>query len=138
MAERTTVLLAGLPSEFEGVVASASLSSTPLPFQRLVDALIECETRKVQTNQEVVYAANLVEDASLQITDGSTRGGRSGVRGHGRNFRPRLQCQICSRFSHVAQRCYYRYHRDDSSPMQIQMSTSRDSRDPDWSSQPNT
>lgn len=70
MAERTAVLLGGLPSEFEGVVSSASLSSTPLPFQRLVDALIECENRHGQPSQEVVYAANLVEDVSM---DGSSR-----------------------------------------------------------------
>lgn len=44
-AERTVVLLMGLPSEFKGVVSSTSLSSTPLPFQRLVDALIEYENR---------------------------------------------------------------------------------------------
>ncbi|XP_016683859.1 uncharacterized protein [Gossypium hirsutum] len=47
VAERTAVMLVGLSSEFEGVVSSASLSTTPLPFQRLVDALIECENRHV-------------------------------------------------------------------------------------------
>ncbi|TYG42100.1 hypothetical protein ES288_D12G229900v1 [Gossypium darwinii] len=70
--------------------------------------------------------------------EGSTRGGRSGLRGRGRNFRPRLQCQICSRFGHVAQRCYYRYHRDDSSSMQVQLPNPRGSGDGGWSSQPNT
>lgn len=49
VTEGTTVLLAGLPFEFEGIVSSASLSSSPLPFQRLVDALIECENRNIQT-----------------------------------------------------------------------------------------
>ncbi|XP_012435376.2 uncharacterized protein LOC105761996 [Gossypium raimondii] len=87
MAERTAVLLAGLPSEFEGVVLSASLSPTLLPFPRLIDALLECETRHAQSSQEVLYAANLVEDVS---TDGSSRGGRSGARGRMRTFRPRL------------------------------------------------
>lgn len=59
VAERTTVFLPGLPSEFDAVVSSATLSSTSLPFQRLVDALIECENRQVQAAKEVVYAANI-------------------------------------------------------------------------------
>ncbi|KAH1046138.1 hypothetical protein J1N35_036922 [Gossypium stocksii] len=44
-AERTAVLLAGLSSEFDAVVSYASLSSVPVPFQRIVDALLECEAR---------------------------------------------------------------------------------------------
>ncbi|XP_040960595.1 uncharacterized protein [Gossypium hirsutum] len=138
VAERTTVMLVGLPSEFEGVVSSASLSSTPLPFQCMVDTLIECETRHVPPDQDVVYSANLVEDSSLPVSDGSTRGGRSGVRGRGRNFWPRIQCQICSQFGHVAQRCYYRYHRDEASPMQFQMPTFHEYEDRGWSSPSNT
>lgn len=92
MAERTAVLLAGLPSEFEGIVSSASLSPTPLPFQRLVAALVECENRQAQASQDVVYATNLVEESSPPVEDGALRGGRSGSRGRGRNFRPQLQC----------------------------------------------
>ncbi|KAK8279934.1 hypothetical protein V6Z11_D09G142900 [Gossypium hirsutum] len=138
MAERTAVLLAGLPSEFEGVVSSASLSPTPLPFPQLVEALLECETRHAQTSQEVVYDANLVEDVPM---DGSSRGGRSGARGRGRTFRPRLQCQIYSRFGHVAQKCYYRYHRDESSPVSLppqDQTMNFNSGDGGWSSLPNT
>lgn len=138
VAERTAVMLAGLPSKFEGVVSSTSLSLTPLPFQRLVDALIECETHHVPPDQEVLYSANMVEESSLPASDGSVRGGRSPMRGRGRNFRPRLQCQICSRFSHVAQRCYYRYHRDEASPMHFLMQNVCASGDRGWSSPPNT
>ncbi|KAG8499626.1 hypothetical protein CXB51_006086 [Gossypium anomalum] len=49
---------------------------------------------------------------------GATRGVRPQSRGgRGRSFQSRLQCQICSCFGHIAQRCYYRYHRDDSLPV---------------------
>ncbi|XP_040960734.1 uncharacterized protein [Gossypium hirsutum] len=131
-------MLAALLSEFEGVVSSASLSTTPLPFQRLMDVLIEYENRHVPSDQEAVYSANLVEDSSVSVTDGATRGGRSAVYGRGKNFRPRLQCQICSRFGHVAQRCYYRYHRDEVTPMQFLVPLSRESGDRGWSSTSNT
>ncbi|KAG8489057.1 hypothetical protein CXB51_017047 [Gossypium anomalum] len=111
--ERTAVLLAGLSSEFDAIVSSVSLSTSVLPFQRVVDALLECEARQVRSAQEVLVAANTVEGPPLPPTDGSFRGGgRSSVRGRGRSFRPRVQCQICSRYGHIAQRCYYRYDRD--------------------------
>lgn len=64
VAERKVVLLEGLPSEFDVVVSSASLSLTPLPLQRLVDAFVECENHQARTVQEIVFAANLVEGSS--------------------------------------------------------------------------
>lgn len=88
--EQTTVLLADLSAEFETVVSSVSLSLTPLPFQCLVDALVECESRQVQAIQEVVYAGNLVEDSSTTAMDGSTCGGRFISSGRGRSFQTRL------------------------------------------------
>ncbi|XP_017628684.1 uncharacterized protein LOC108471599 [Gossypium arboreum] len=91
-AECTAVLLVGLPTDFEAIVSHASLSPVPLSFQRLVDALLEW--------------------TPLQPTDGGLRGGRLSGRGRGRTFRPCIQCQICSRFGHLMQRCYYRYDRD--------------------------
>ncbi|MFQ6630157.1 hypothetical protein Gotur_006527 [Gossypium turneri] len=59
-----TVLLKGLPAEFKVVVSFVSLSLTPLSFQRLVDALVECESWQLQAIQEVVYVVILVEDSS--------------------------------------------------------------------------
>ncbi|KAG8478459.1 hypothetical protein CXB51_028363 [Gossypium anomalum] len=88
--EHSAVLFAGLYSDFEGV------------------------SRAVQ---DVVAAAHYVEGSSPLVEDGSARGGRSSVRGRGHGFSPRLQCQICSRYGHLAQRCYYRYHRDEQSPV---------------------
>ncbi|KAK8272559.1 hypothetical protein V6Z12_D11G341800 [Gossypium hirsutum] len=108
--EKIEITLAGLPSEFEAVISSARLSTGILSLQRLVDALVDCESRQAQVLQEVHLNANLVEDAPT--VEGANCGGRPPVRGRGRTFRSRVQCQICSRFGHVAQKCYYRYHRD--------------------------
>ncbi|XP_040933007.1 uncharacterized protein [Gossypium hirsutum] len=115
-AERSAVLLVGLSSDFDSIVSSASLSSSPLSFQRLVDALIECEARQARSVQEVLVAANTVEGPSLQSMDSSFRGGgQFSAHGRGRSFRSCIQCQICSQFGHLAQHCYYRYHRDEPS-----------------------
>ncbi|XP_040932543.1 uncharacterized protein [Gossypium hirsutum] len=119
--ERTAVLLASLPSDFDTVVSSVSLSPGSLPVQRIVDTLLECEARQLRTAHEVLMAANVVQGPPLpsadQTTTGSFRGGRSTARSSGRSFRPRVQCQICSRYGHLAQRRYYRYNRDESSPL---------------------
>ncbi|KAG8498333.1 hypothetical protein CXB51_007179 [Gossypium anomalum] len=115
-AEQTAILLAGLSSEYDAVVSFVSLSSESLPFQRVVDALLECEARQKRTVQDVLIAANLVEGSQSPVVDGSSRGGRSSFHGRGREFRPQIQCQICSRFGHLAQKCYYRYSRDEQSP----------------------
>lgn len=69
-AERTVVLLAGLSSNFNAIVSSASLFSRPLLFQRIVDVLLEYEARHGRTAQEVLIAANMVEGPQLQSTDG--------------------------------------------------------------------
>ncbi|XP_052877191.1 uncharacterized protein LOC128283835 [Gossypium arboreum] len=114
----TAVLLADSHPSLIFVVFSVSLSTGPLTFQRIVDTLIECEARQVRSAQEVLVAANTVEGPPLQSTDGSFRGGgRSFIRGRGRSFRPRVQCQICNRYGHLVQRCYYRYSRDEQSPV---------------------
>ncbi|KAG8489617.1 hypothetical protein CXB51_017591 [Gossypium anomalum] len=110
--ERTVVLLAGLSSDFDAVVSSVSLSPVLFPFQRVVDTLLECEARQARSVQDVLISANLVEGSQSHDVDGSSRGGRPPLRGRGRGFRPRVQCQICSRYGHLAQRCYYRYYRD--------------------------
>lgn len=116
------VLLDGLSSEYEAIVSSASLSPISLPFQRLVDALLECEAHQRRTDHDVLVAANTVEGLPLQLvdqsTDGSFRGGRSSVHGRGRSFHPCIQCQICSRYGHLARRCYYRYYRDEQSSLE--------------------
>ncbi|KAK8275023.1 hypothetical protein V6Z12_D10G110700 [Gossypium hirsutum] len=92
--EKIEVVLAGLPSDFEAVISSARLSSGVLPLQHLVDVLVDCESRQDRVLQDVSLNANLVEDAPS--VEGVSRGGRTSVRGHGRTFRSRIQCQICN------------------------------------------
>lgn len=94
-----------------------SLSSDPLPFQRIVDALLGCEAHQIRIVQDVLVATNFVEGSPSHMVDKSSRGGRPSVRGCGWNFRTRIQCQICARYGHLAQLCYYRYHRDEQPPI---------------------
>ncbi|KAG8493766.1 hypothetical protein CXB51_011188 [Gossypium anomalum] len=120
-SEKVEIILAGLPSEFDAVVTLASFSPEPLSFQRLFDVLLEFESRQSRSAQEVPFHANFVEATPSPMVD-STSGGRPPSRGHG--FRPRVQCQICSRYGHLAQRCYYRYNKDyDGSSSMAPLST---------------
>ncbi|KAL1178797.1 hypothetical protein V6Z11_A03G118500 [Gossypium hirsutum] len=75
--------LHSLQKEFDIIVSHASFSPVPLPFQRLVDALSECEARQIQSVQDVLVAANVVEGTQLPSTDGAFRGGRPPSRGRG-------------------------------------------------------
>lgn len=138
-AERTSVLLAGLSSDFDAIMSSASLSSGPVPFQRLMDALLECEARQMRTIFDVLVAANFVEGSSSPAVDGSSRGGRSPGRGRGCSFRTLIQCQICSRYGHIAQRFFYRYHRDDqhqhAAPMPYQGDSALGANEESWPDQ---
>ncbi|KAK5802257.1 hypothetical protein PVK06_029842 [Gossypium arboreum] len=110
--EKVEIMLAGLPLEFEPFVSSTSLSTGLLSFQRLINALVECESRQSRAVQELSFYANLVKPTSSPVMESFVRGGRSSSRGHGWSFRPRIQCQIYSRFGHIAQQSYYRYHRN--------------------------
>ncbi|KAG8489820.1 hypothetical protein CXB51_017861 [Gossypium anomalum] len=114
--EKVQVTLAGLPSDFDAVVSSVSLASEPVPFQRFVEALLECENRQLRAVQEVVMHANLVEGVSSPTSVSSARGGRPPASGRGRGFRPRVQCLICNRIGHLAQKCYYRFRQDFDGP----------------------
>ncbi|XP_052482144.1 uncharacterized protein LOC128035951 [Gossypium raimondii] len=44
-AEKVEIVLVGLPPEFNAVLTLASFSSEPLPLQRLIDVLLEYESR---------------------------------------------------------------------------------------------
>ncbi|KAK5793531.1 hypothetical protein PVK06_034681 [Gossypium arboreum] len=72
--ERTTVLLAGLTSEFDAIISSVSCSTSVLSFQRIIDALLECEARQVRFTQEVLVAANAIEGPPHPPTAGPFRG----------------------------------------------------------------
>ncbi|KAK8322733.1 hypothetical protein V6Z11_A12G188800 [Gossypium hirsutum] len=101
-AEKTNVMLAGLPFDFDAVVSSVSVSFESVPFQRLVDALVECENRQLRTVQEVPMHANLVDGAPSPALEGSVCSGRPPSGGRERGFRLRIQWQICNKFGHLA------------------------------------
>ncbi|KAG8477106.1 hypothetical protein CXB51_030102 [Gossypium anomalum] len=114
-AEKVEVLLGGLTSEFDSVFMVVSASSEPLSFSKLVDILMAFENRQLRAARDVPLVAHVVQtsDSTPAYNAPSARGGRvpSGFRG-GRAFRSRIQCQICNRFGHPAQRCYYRFDRE--------------------------
>lgn len=105
-------MLAGLLSEFDAIVSSASLSLELVPFQHLVDAFLECENYQLRAVQEVALHANLVEETPSQAPEGSVHGGHPPSSGHGKGFWLYIQCHICNRFGHLAQRCFYQFNRD--------------------------
>lgn len=84
------MLLASLSSDFDAIVSSASLSSIPVPFQHLVDALLECEAHQMRAVFDVLVAANFVEGSSSPVVDGSSRGGRPPGHGRGCGFHTRI------------------------------------------------
>ncbi|KAH1032118.1 hypothetical protein J1N35_044292 [Gossypium stocksii] len=87
--EQKEFILAGLPSDYEAIVSSASLLPTLLPLRRIIDTLFECENRQARAVQEVTFAANLMEGSTTPLDKAVAHGGRSHSRGRGRSFRPR-------------------------------------------------
>lgn len=116
-AEKVEVVLAGLSVDFDIVLTLASFLMETLPFQRLVDVLLEFESRQLQVAREVPMQAHLVEQplVAAVVDSGSSRDVHEG-RSHGLGFRLRVQCQICSRFGHLAQCCFYRFNRTYGGP----------------------
>ncbi|KAG8492112.1 hypothetical protein CXB51_015664 [Gossypium anomalum] len=61
------ILLTGLSSKFEAIVSHASLSAMLLPFQRLVDTLIECEARQIRGAMVVLSLVRTGESWNVRI-----------------------------------------------------------------------
>ncbi|KAK5842750.1 hypothetical protein PVK06_005140 [Gossypium arboreum] len=74
--EKVEIVLTGLPLEFDAILTLASLSSEPLPLQRLVDVLIEYENRQMHMIQDMPLHANLLESGPLPLLVDSVHGGR--------------------------------------------------------------
>ncbi|KAK5825269.1 hypothetical protein PVK06_020083 [Gossypium arboreum] len=76
--EKVEVILAGLSSEFDVVLTLASFSLEALPFQKLVDVLLEIEIHQTRTMNNVPMHANLVETPlGTESGRGDVCGGRS-------------------------------------------------------------
>lgn len=53
--EKVQIVLAGLTLNYNAVLTRSSFSSEPLPMQRLVDILLEYESRQTRVAQEVSF-----------------------------------------------------------------------------------
>ncbi|KAK8262944.1 hypothetical protein V6Z12_D12G010000 [Gossypium hirsutum] len=119
-AKNVEVILAGLLPDFDAVLTLVSFLSKTLPFQKIVDVLLEFESRQTRVVHDVSMHANMVQAPSLTaMTESDLRdihSGHSTYGSRGRVFRPRIQCQIYSRYSHLAQRYFYRFNRDYDGP----------------------
>ncbi|GMI63999.1 hypothetical protein HRI_000069200 [Hibiscus trionum] len=126
--EQMSVILAGLTAEFESVIVVASRETQTL--KSLSEMLFDCEARQkefmsdsfsIQAN--VVTHVNSIPDDSGdkdefnsdQFSNSSqfARGHRGNNffrgRGRGRFGSNRPQCQLCRKYGHLVQKCYYRF-----------------------------
>ncbi|XP_016722726.1 uncharacterized protein [Gossypium hirsutum] len=92
--ENVKIILARLSSEFDMVLTVASFSSDSIFLQKLVDVLMELESRQARAATNASFHTHLVEAASLTPVVEPMCGGCPLSSGRGRGFRPRLQCQI--------------------------------------------
>ncbi|KAH1108299.1 hypothetical protein J1N35_012067 [Gossypium stocksii] len=89
-AEKVEIILVGLSLDYDTILMLASFSNESLPLKSF---LISGEIRDERCAWWPVI-----------------------FYGRGRGFRTCLQCQICGRYGHLAQKCYYRFDRDYGSP----------------------
>ncbi|KAK5776145.1 hypothetical protein PVK06_044104 [Gossypium arboreum] len=90
--EKVEVVLASLTLEFDVVLTIAFFSIETLPFQQLVDVLLEYETRLTRAVQDLPLQANLVESALSSTLMEPSRGGCSSFGSRGRGFKSHIQC----------------------------------------------
>ncbi|KAH1106968.1 hypothetical protein J1N35_010736 [Gossypium stocksii] len=109
-SKRVEIVLAGLSSEYDAVVTLVSFSFKPFPLRQLIDVPLDFENRQQCMVDETSYHANLAEStpSSASMMVDSSKSVRSSLGGRGRDFKSRVQCQICGHFGHLAQRCFYR------------------------------
>ncbi|GMI77078.1 hypothetical protein HRI_001377100 [Hibiscus trionum] len=133
--EHVSVILAGLTAEFESVITFASRETQTL--ENLYEMLLDCEARQQEflaesfslqanvvtrsTTKSESYKTDVFDDKddvssdknSSQPENSYFRGQRGGAnfrgRGRGRFNFNRPQCQLCGRYGHLVQRCWYRF-----------------------------
>ncbi|KAK5772127.1 hypothetical protein PVK06_048398 [Gossypium arboreum] len=116
--EQISVILAGLPMEFESI---RSGFCKRVPLDLLIEMLADCEARQQELVSNVTFQANFVQQrgSTDDTISKSDRGSRPPYRGNGRFSRGRgrgrkfsntkPQCQLCGRVGHTVQKCYYRF-----------------------------
>ncbi|KAH1096519.1 hypothetical protein J1N35_013440 [Gossypium stocksii] len=123
--KQVSIILAGLPLEYESVRVVAS--ATSVSFDLLTEMLLDCEARQLALLVDVSLQANL---ASYQKQDSSERSkhtsysnhskpghrgqargwSRGRNRGGGRNWtRTKPQGQLSGKVGHIVQTCYLRF-----------------------------
>ncbi|MBA0669484.1 hypothetical protein Goklo_025150, partial [Gossypium klotzschianum] len=131
--EQISIILAGLPVEFESIRIVASAIKVPLDL--LPEMLTDCEARQQKLLSNVSFQANLVQQHGNtdDIISKSDRGARTSYRSNGRFSRGRgrgrkfshtkIQCQLCGRVGHTIQKCYYHFDENfegvSDQPMQV-------------------
>lgn len=91
-------------SDFDSVITLTSFSSEPLLFQKIIGVLLDFENQQLRTMHDVPFHVNMVEVPLNTTVAGPTHDGGRSLSGSNRSdFRPRVQCQICSHYGHSAQ-----------------------------------
>ncbi|XP_052476554.1 uncharacterized protein LOC105798926 isoform X4 [Gossypium raimondii] len=110
-SEKVEIVLGSLLSEFDAVLTLVSFSTESFSFQRLVDVLLEVERRQTfaRTDPDQPLQAHFVKTVAAPLVT-SDQGRPPASRE--RAFQSRVQCHICGRFGHLAQRCYYQFSRE--------------------------
>ncbi|KAG8488706.1 hypothetical protein CXB51_016682 [Gossypium anomalum] len=132
--EQVSIILAGLPIEYDSIRVLASATSVSLDL--LVEMLLDCETRQMVSLTETPLQANLASRSPPANTDksghylsfnrghrGQGRGwSRGRARGSGRGWsRSRPQCQLCGKMGHMVQTCYHQFDENFSGVGSVQV-----------------
>ncbi|KAG8473223.1 hypothetical protein CXB51_035172 [Gossypium anomalum] len=116
---KVSIVLAGLPVEFESIHIVASAMNVSLNL--LAEMLLDCETRQQDLVSNMSLQVNVAQqNGSTSSSTGQSakdfgtsyrgRGRSSRGRGRGRKFfHNKPQCQLCGRIGHTVQKCYYRF-----------------------------
>ncbi|XP_040959621.1 uncharacterized protein [Gossypium hirsutum] len=124
--EQISVILAGLPVEFESIRVLAT--ATSLNIDLVTEMLLDCEERQLSQLSDASLQANLVSSKqqsnseTLKPSSDSNRDTNRGQRGPGRGrsrgrargsgrgwSRSKPQCQLCGKIGHLVQTCYHRF-----------------------------
>ncbi|KAG8471832.1 hypothetical protein CXB51_036626 [Gossypium anomalum] len=133
---KVSIVLAGLPVEFESIHIVASAMNVSLDL--LAEMLLDCETQQQDLVSNMSLQVNVAQqNGSTSSSTGQSakdfetsyrgRGRSSRGRGRGRKFfHNKPQCQLCGRIGHTVQKCYYRFDESfkgvSDQPMQVHCS----------------